>query len=110
MDLTHDQIGASLAFATHQMAQNLQAQEQAQMSQEAQNTPQEPQDTPQTQETPEPNNEPQTQDTEPNELDAKFSELELNLTNKLDEIRKELKSDNSKEIEGIKKNIEDALK
>lgn len=103
--MTPEDAKASLGIATRLQEMMLSQgqdqgelpQEQTQQEQPQEQQPQEPQEAPQ-----EPN--------QPDEMSAKFSELELNLTNKLDEIRKELKSDTSKEIDSIKKNIQDAIK
>lgn len=104
--MTPEDAKASLGIATRLQEMMLsQGQDQGEMPQE-QTQQEQPQEA-QSQETPQ---EPPQEPNQPDEMSAKFSELELNLTNKLDEIRKELKSDTSKEIDGIKKDIADALK
>lgn len=53
---------------------------------------------------------PQNEPTAPQEdIGAKMADMELNMNKKLDEIRQEMKTDNQREIDGIKQTIKDAL-
>ena len=54
--------------------------------------------------------EPINEELNKDEMGDKMAEIEKSMTEKLDQIRKELKEDNQREIDTLKKIIQDALK
>ncbi len=75
------------------------------------NVPPAPPQPPQTQETApqQPQTPPEPQTPKPDENEAKMNELELNITKKLDDLRKELGEKHKTELDNLKLQIEKAL-
>jgi len=92
--LTPDNISENLAFSTRAMEQHL---------------PQAPQEATQTQETAPQEAENPEEEKQPTEEKDPMKDMELMFTTKLDEIRKELKEDNQREIDELKATIQEAL-
>lgn len=103
-DKSGHQAAANLAFATS-MSQMLQGNHPMQQGQ-APNAPQDMQEQPQQEET---QTTPDTPEEKGEDVGEKMKEMELSMTEKLDAMRKELKADQQREMDGIKKTITDAL-
>lgn len=114
--LNPDQAAASLGMATLLMQQMLPQQQGQEQPQTDGQTQDQSIDNPQPQPSQEPqqpvDNQQQTQEPkdEQPDLGAKLSEMELKVTDKLDAIRSEMRDDQKREMDTLKKTITDALK
>jgi len=107
-DMTPEDAKASLGIATF-LQQQMMSQGQSKQPVKA---PTAPETAPQQEEQPQ-NEEPAPQEEkepQPDPMAEKISEMEKSFSEKLDQIRKELKEDNQREIDTLKKTIQDALK
>lgn len=96
-DISPEEAKASLGFSTTLVEQML-AQMNPQMAEEA------------TQESEAPTEVMPEEEEEPIEdIDVKLVEMEDRLTSKIDSLSKDMKTDDSKELENIKKQLEDIL-
>ena len=95
--LEPNEAAASLAFATKLQEQMMGADTQQTADQNAQ-TPQE-----------QAKNQPQDGQSEDPKKEGTEAKIELNMTDKLEEIRKEIKADMQREIDGLKEQITSAL-
>lgn len=109
-DMTPEEAKASLGIATFLQQQMMpQPQEQPVEGQEMPEIAPQQEQAQETQNTPPPAEEA-PQNEEPDPMENKMAEMEKSMTEKLDQIRKELKEDNQREMDALKKTIENALK
>lgn len=101
-------LGTALGFATNLLHQHLAATSPKKPSTNDQQNSQNGQKQGDQEAKPEDKTEPKEEPKE--DVGKKMSDLELSLTEKLDSIRKELKGDHKREVDALKKQIEDALK
>lgn len=93
-NMNGDQSAAALSFATmlqEQMMPNVeQPMEATEAPVDAETAPEQPEET--------------------QDMGSKMADMEKSMSEKLDQIRKELKEDNQREMDALKKTIQDALK